>query len=265
MIEMTEQITPEIVRLTLDKERWYFLDGTPHPSVTWILQYMPKGHWFYVWLADKMHSYDEVRHILQSRGEEGTMAHWGMERYVLGENVTYHDEHPEFHRGYTPKEWEMVLAGKRWCDAFEPVIRSVEQAVFGSIPGPYAGTVDLDVLIDGAKFGTKKNPYPYGEGQLECVLDWKTSQAIYDSHRTQVASYAHSIKPKVIGIIRLGSRHKTGYEFWHGGQGEMFKYFHLFKAAYAFWAHEHGDTEPKIVEYPSSININPEGEKNVEI
>jgi len=73
---MIREIGDGKIQLTLDEARWYFLnDGTPCPSVTWILEHMPKGHWFYVWLADKMQSYDEVRQLMNDRGQEGTMAH----------------------------------------------------------------------------------------------------------------------------------------------------------------------------------------------
>jgi len=264
---MIKEIGDGKIQLTLDEARWYFLaDGTPCPSVTWILEHMPKGHWFYVWLADKMQSYDEVRQLMNDRGQEGSMAHWGMERYLLNETVNYTDEHPEFERGFTPREWEMVLAGKRWCDKYEPVVKWIEVPVFGEVPGNYGGTVDMIVLIDGEKFAysegrgkEKKMVFPYGEGQVQFMGDWKTSQAIYDSHKAQVAAYGVAVSGteldvSSIGIIRLGSKHKVGYEFWHGNYRDAQAYKKLFDAAYTFWQHFNPNPAPKIVEVPMAIS-----------
>lgn len=253
MIKMIEELEGDVIRMTLDKERWYFRDDIPYPSVTWILEYFPKGIWYHIWLADKMQSYDEVRAVLKQRGEEGTMVHWGMENYLNGLDVTYHDEHPEFKRGFTPKEWEMVLDGKRWCDKYEPVVQYVELPVFGEEP-KYAGTLDMGLLIDGKKF-THKNELIYGDGDLMFFGDWKTSAAIYDTHKAQIAAYAQPAPPDIVGIIRLGSKHKVGYEFWHCPHDLLPLWYQLFRAAYKFWQHDNPNPAPKIIEVPMKISI----------
>ena len=266
---MINQITDNVIQITLDSERWYYLDADdpPYPSVTWILNSFPKGIGFYLWLADRVQSYDEVRAVLQTRGQEGSMAHWAMENYLLGKQVNFTDEHPEFGRSFTAREWEFVLAGKRWCDKYEPIVKFIEAPVFGELPGKYAGTVDMVVLIDGEKFsvssGSGKNKeiiLPYGEGQIPFIGDWKTSQAIYASHKAQVSAYAEAAvdteyEASAVGIIRLGSKHKVGYEFWHGNYTEVLLYKKLFDAAYTFWAHENPDPAPKVVEVPMAIQI----------
>jgi hypothetical protein len=265
---MINELSEGIIQITLDESRWYYdADGKPHPSVTTILESFPKGYGMYLWLADKIQSYDEVRAIMKSRGEEGSMAHWAMENYLLGKQINFHDEHPEFERGFTAREWQMVLAGKRWCDTFEPVVKFIENPVFGEVPGDYAGTVDMVVLIDGEKFAynqgrgkEKETILPYGEGQIPFMGDWKTSQAIYDSHKAQVAAYAIAgvgtpMEVSIGGIIRLGSKHKVGYEFWHGNYKEMERYKKLFDAAYTFWSHENPNPAPKVVDVPMAIQI----------
>jgi hypothetical protein len=191
-----------------------------------------------------------------------------MENYMLGKQVNFTDEHPEFGRSFTAREWEFVLAGKRWCDKYEPIVKFIETPIFGEVPGHYAGTADMIVLIDGEKFaiskGAGKNKeiiLPYGEGQIPFLGDWKTSSAVFDSHKAQVAAYAVAAvgteaEVNAVGIIRLGSKHKVGYEFWHGNYEEVKIYKNLFDAAYTFWAHENPNPAPKVVEIPVAIQIN---------
>jgi len=275
MESLISEVSPNTLQITLDSTRWYIQysddpenpEEIPYPSVTWILNSFPKGIGFYLWLADKVQSYDEVRAVLQSRGQEGNMAHWAMENYMLGRQVNFSDEHPEFGRSFTAREWEFVLAGKRWCDKYEPVVKFIETPIFGEVPGKYAGTADMIVLIDGEKFaistGSGKNKeitLPYGEGQIPFLGDWKTSGAIFDSHKAQVSAYGDAAvgteaEVNAVGIIRLGSKHKVGYEFWHGGSEEVTAYKRLFDAAYIFWAHENPNPAPKIVEIPMAIQI----------
>jgi hypothetical protein len=265
---MINELDKGIIQITLDKSRWYYdADGVPYPSVTTILESFPKGIGFIKWLTN-LESYDDVSRIMRERGDEGTMAHWAMERYLLGMQVNYTDEHPEFERSFTAREWEMVLAGKRWCDKYEPVVGFIEQPVFGEVPGKYAGSVDMIVKIDGEKFAfptgrgkEREYIFAYGEGQIPLLGDWKTSQAIYDSHKAQCAAYAVATvgteaEVSVAGIIRLGSRHKIGYEFWHGNYEEIERYKKLFDAAYVFWSHEHPNPAPKVIDIPIAIQIN---------
>lgn len=273
-----KQVAPGIIQVTMDEQRWYFDDkDQPFPSATWILDYFPKGYGYYLWLADKVSSHTEAKAIMTEAGERGSIVHWAMERYMRGETVSYLDFCGEIGRSFTPSEWELVLIGKRWCDDYEPVLESAEQSITFTDKKnmiSFGGTADLIVQIDGGKFGTKKEPFPYGEGPLKCLLDWKTSQAIYDSHRAQVAAYSRAVhsaqakndKVEVGGIIRLGSRHKVGYEFWHAGgvtnsaPKSLGYYYDLFLAAYRFWENENSDRVPDIREMEEYIQIDGEPE-----
>lgn len=66
----------------LDRRVYKRSDGVYYPSVTTILQYMPRNQFFENWLKDVGHNADLIaRHA----AKEGTQVHEAAEALVLGE------------------------------------------------------------------------------------------------------------------------------------------------------------------------------------
>ena len=150
----------------------------------------------------------------------------------------------------------MILDGVNWISHYKPKILNVEQNVF-NLTDIYAGTVDLVCLIDKGLLD-KKKPEPTGEYE-KWIIDWKSGGAIYDSHKMQVSAYSKCLeKIDRIGIVRVGSRHKVGYEFWWNDEGEIDYYYDMFLNAKKFWHHFNPDAIPKVIEVPETLKLHPE-------
>ena len=76
-------------RVTIMDNRYYTRNGSYDPSVTSILQYMPKNKFFETWLKDVGHNSDI---IMRKAADEGTQVHDAVERYLLGEKITLIDD-----------------------------------------------------------------------------------------------------------------------------------------------------------------------------
>ena len=68
----------------LNYSRFYSRNGNYYPSVTNILQFMPKNKYFENWLKDVGHNADI---IARRAAEEGTQVHDAAERYLKGEKL----------------------------------------------------------------------------------------------------------------------------------------------------------------------------------
>ena len=235
-----------IIQITLDEDRWYNLDEKSYPSVTWILDSYPKGYAFSKWLGD-LPSFEESQTIMKSAGERGSKVHWGIETLLYGKPLSITDIPDGHYEPFSSKEWQYILNFKNWYDKYQPIIESIEQVVVDPVEG-YGGTIDLVCIINNERW----------------IIDWKTSANIYESYKCQIAAYAalyfHKTDyPLRMGIVRLGSRHKVGYEFWQGTRDEQIKYFKLFLHVKEIWHHEHGDVEPKTIDVPETLIL---GETN---
>jgi hypothetical protein len=91
---------------------------------------------------------------------------------------------------------------------------------------------------------------------VKCIIDWKTSANIYETHKLQQAAYANFFaggEIEYISIVRLGSRSKSGFEFWF--TNEYDKYYNLFSATQEIWKHENQDINPRFMECPESLSL----------
>src|SRR6056300_1217904 len=79
-----EQITFLDKRVYKKEESVYF------PSVTTVLQYMPKNKFFDNWLKDVGHNADL---IMRKAAQEGTQVHEAAEKLVLGEEISWMDDY----------------------------------------------------------------------------------------------------------------------------------------------------------------------------
>ena len=241
---------PELEQINfLDRRVYKRSEGVFYPSVTTILQYMPKNKFFETWMKDVGHNADL---IMRKAGKEGTQVHEACEQLVLGNEVKWMDDYGR--AKYSQIVWEMILRFADFWHTHKPELISAEDFVWSDIH-KYAGTADLVVKMDGEVW----------------LLDIKTSNSIHKSYDLQLASYAKGleeakgIKIDRTGIIwlkshtRSASKQKGKYQ----GKGWQIKVidkieenFELFKMIYKLYSLENPNTEPIYNSYPTTIKLN---------
>lgn len=232
----------------LDRRVYKRGEGVYYPSVTTILQYMPKNKFFDNWLKDVGHNADL---ILRKAGKEGTQVHEAAEKLVLGEEVTWMDDYGN--AKYSQIVWEMILRFADFWNTHKPELISTEQFVW-SDKHKYAGTADLVVKMDGEIW----------------LLDLKTSNALHRAYDLQLAAYAKGMeevrnqKIERTGIIWLKaqSRGPSKQKGVYQGKGwkiktvdEIEKNFDLFQTIYKLYQLDHPTTEPIYQSYPTTIKL----------
>ncbi len=184
-------------RIDILDERFYYVGETEdgpiyYPSVTFVLDCLPKGAGFEQWLKDVGNN---AKVIAERAAESGTLVHntianmfkgipvhWGN---PINEDLKYHSNY------YTFDEWKMLLRFKEfWCDFDCGLIASETQVVS---PLGYAGTVDIVCEIAGEIW----------------LIDIKTGNDVYDSAYLQVAAYAHAWNQQhpEQAVQRIGALH----------------------------------------------------------
>ena len=135
---------PDLKQINFLDRRVYKRDeGVYYPSVTTILQYMPKNKFFDNWLKDVGHNADL---IMRKAGKEGTQVHEAAEALVKGEEVNWMDDYGN--AKYSQVVWEMILKFYDFWNTHKPELISTEEFVY-SDKYKYAGTADLVVKMDG--------------------------------------------------------------------------------------------------------------------
>ena len=250
-----ELVEPGIIRITLDDDRWYKVETDEgaiyHPAVTWTLNSYPKGYGYHQWLGN-LPSFEESQVILHDAGRRGSKVHGGIERLLHRESLSIDDLVGDHTEPFTAKEWMYVMYFNAWYERYQPIIEAIEYTIINPEEG-YGGTVDLRCLIDKGRFEKE----PTFTGELErWLIDWKTSANIYESAKCQVAAYwkAEQMLGDIdrAGIVRLGSKHKVGYEFWQD-DGNLEHYYELFLNTKKIWAHENPEPEPKFIDVPETL------------
>jgi len=243
------EFKPQLQQINfLDRRVYKRSEGVYYPSVTTILQYMPKNKFFESWLKDVGHNADL---IMRRAGKEGTQVHEAAEKLVLGEEVSWMDDYGN--AKYSQLVWEMILKFYEFWTTYKPELISTEDFVF-SDEHKYAGTADLVVKMDGETW----------------LLDLKTSNSLHKSYDLQLASYAKAleeskgIKIDRTGIIWLkantrGPSKKDGVYQGKGWQikvvDEIDKNFELFKMIYKLYALENPTVEPIYNSYPTTLKL----------
>jgi len=183
------KIDTESKRVNILDNRYYSRNDKLYPSVTSILQYMPKNKFFENWLKDVGHNADI---IAKKAADEGTQVHDAIERYLTGEKIVWIDENG--YSKYALEVWKMILKFHDFWTTYKPTLIESEIHLFSDIYG-YAGTCDLVVELNGKRW----------------LLDIKTSNSLHTSHDLQLAAYAqawnelYEEKIDQIGIIWLKS------------------------------------------------------------
>ena len=232
----------------LDRRVYKRSEGVYYPSVTTILQYMPRNQFFENWLKDVGHNSDLIaRHA----AKEGTQVHEAAESLVKGEEVSWMDDYGK--AKYSQIVWEMILRFYFFWSKHKPELISAEDFVY-SDTHQYAGTADLLVKMDNEIW----------------LLDIKTSKHLHKTYNLQLSAYAKAIEEtKGIKIDRTGiiwlkahTRSESNKKGVYQGKGwqikvidDIDKNFDLFKQIYNFYRIDHPTTEPIYNSYPTTLKL----------
>ena len=232
----------------LDRRVYKRGEGVFYPSVTTILQYMPKNKFFESWMKDVGHNADL---IMRRAGKQGTQVHEAAEKLVLGEEVTWMDDYGN--AKYSQIVWEMILKFADFWRTHKPELISAEDFVW-SDEHKYAGTADLVVKMHGEIW----------------LLDIKTSNSVHKSFDLQLSAYAKGleeakgIKVERTGIIWLKGHSRGPSKQKNVIQGKGWKVlqvdeieenFELFKMIYKLYSLENPNTEPIYNSYPTTLKL----------
>jgi len=240
---------PELQQINfLDRRVYKRSEGVYYPSVTTILQYMPKNKFFESWLKDVGHNADL---IMKRAGKQGTQVHEACEKLILGEQVSWMDDYGNAR--YSQIVWEMILKFYEFWNTYKPELISSEEFVW-SDKFKYAGTADIVCKLNDQTW----------------LLDIKTSNSIHKSYDLQLASYAKALEEsKGIKIDRTGivwlkahSRGPAKNGKTMQGKGwkvleidEIDKNFDLFEMIYKLYSLENPTVEPIYNSYPTTLKL----------
>tara|TARA_R100000697_G_scaffold121895_2_gene150075 strand:+ start:1 stop:783 length:783 start_codon:yes stop_codon:yes gene_type:complete len=240
---------PELKQINfLDRRVYKRSEGVYYPSVTTILQYMPKNKFFESWLKDVGHNADL---IMKRAGKQGTQVHEACEKLILGEEVSWMDEYGNAR--YSQIVWEMILKFYEFWNTYKPELISSEEFVW-SDKHKYAGTADIVCKLNNETW----------------LLDIKTSNSIHKSYDLQLASYAtaleesRGIKIDRTGIVWLKAHSRGPAKNGKTMQGkgwklleidEIKKNFKLFEMIYKLYSLENPTVEPIYNSYPTTLKI----------
>ena len=239
----------ELQQITfLDKRYYKRAENLYYPSVTTVLQYMPKNKFFENWLKDVGHN---AELILQKAGKEGTQVHEAIESLLKGEEVEWIDNYGN--AKYSLEVWGMIIKFYDFWNTYKPDLILSEALVY-SDEYKFAGTVDLVVKLDGEVW----------------LLDIKTSNSLQRAYDLQLAAYAKGLKEsKQIEVERTGiiwlkaltrsSSNKKGVYQGKGWQikavDEIEKNFKLFQNIYELFSLDNSDSEPSYNSYPTTLKF----------
>ena len=249
-IKRVVAIDQNLKRVNILDTRYYVRDDKYYPSVTSILQYFPKNKFFETWLKDVGHNADI---IARKAADEGTQVHDAIERYLLGEKISWMDDNG--YSKYSLEIWKMILKFHDFWSTYKPTLIESEIHLF-SDKYMYAGTCDLVIEMDGVKW----------------LLDIKTSNSLYVSYDLQLSAYAqawnelYEEKIDKIGVIWLKSS-KRGEDKKSGKiQGKGWEIYEperaiednlkLFEYIHELYKLEHPNVKPTSEHFPLEIQIN---------
>lgn len=240
---------PEIQQINfLDNRVYRRKENLYYPSVTTILQYMPKDQFFENWLKDVGWNANKIARIA---AEEGSQVHEAGEQLLLGKEISWLDDKGS--AKYSAQVWEMILRFADFCKTANPEVIMLEQFVY-SDEWQYAGTVDLVCTIEGKKW----------------LLDFKTSNLLHRSYNLQLAAYAQALKETKginvdhTGIVWLKSSKRSASKKpgiyqgkgWELKQIDNIEYnFKLFEYIYEFYRLDNPVTEPVYKKYPTVVKL----------
>jgi hypothetical protein len=292
--EMTKEIRlvdekRGIVQITTLGERFYAKTETDpetglpetmfRPSVTFIVDYYPKGPGFMKWVKANGEESDEIARLaadrgykahlalgLLNQGGEGAKIDWRTDRFM---NPTTGREEL-----LATDEWAAVLSYVDWWRNEGRLLFKIVAAEFVTWPNPeglandtgypiaaflYAGTVDLKLeqtatrqdMIDAGYKGWKHEKGSIG------IVDFKTSKDIWPSHKMQCAAYAVSEGAEWAFTLQLNYQ-RTKTKRWKVTVIDVKHFFRLFMSTKNIWNEENEGIEPLQRDYPLEVTLGKE-------
>ena len=225
----------------LDNRVYQRKEDVFYPSVTSILQYMPKNKFFENWIKDVGHNSDI---IMRRAGKEGTQVHNAAEDLVLGKEVEWLDEFGN--AKYNELVWNMILKFADFWNTEKPELISAEEFVY-SDKYQYAGTSDLVVKMHGETW----------------LLDIKTSNTLHKTFELQLAAYAKALwENKGIKIDRMGviwlkasTRGPSNKKGVMQGKGWQIKTVDDIEENFELFELIHKAIKPAFKSYPISVKL----------
>lgn len=213
---------------------------------------------------------EEAHKKLTTAGDEGTRTHSAFSDLIAGSRVTMTTKYPSDLVGgkqepLNDNEWNNLQAFENWCAVYKPRLVAQDQTVCG---GTYAGTFDALLTITVPDKDKRFREELWGKDIL-ILMDWKTSAAIYDEYKAQLAAYWFGImlshkwdafvraypEKEFSGILRVGSKHKAGYEFQVWNSRESAGNYALFNAAQTIADDAEPTFEPEIEQIKTEFAI----------
>jgi ATP-dependent exoDNAse (exonuclease V) beta subunit len=239
------QISDDAKQITLPDSRYYRRNGEYYPSITYVLQYYPKGKYFEDWLKQVGNNADT---IVRKSAEEGTKVHEMCEAYLNGEELNFLS--PSGDPIYDVNVWQMFLKFVEFWETHNPTLIETEVHLF-SDELKVAGTCDLVVEIDGELW----------------VLDIKTSNHLHTTYEFQTAIYGkcyeECFEKKIdrYGILWLKSSKRKPAKDKMQGKGwevaESSRTFEenldLFKTVKTLFDLENPNHSPSFTEFRTSV------------
>lgn len=248
-------------QITFWDERFYSVGDKFYPSVTTILDAYPKGAGFNQWLIDMG---DNSKKVMERAGDIGSKIHDAIHRMIKGEEIELDEKF------YNEEEWKYLCRFIEFWKRYSPKVIQTEISLINERLG-YAGTLDLIAEIEGQTW----------------LIDFKTSNAIYNSYELQVAAYRalwrendtmslvdgsldllNNIKSKDIdkaGIFwfKAKTRGEDKKKLNIQGEGWQVKEYtrdwlqslDLFNATQKLWKNENPNPKPKNRVYPLKLKI----------
>ena len=191
----------------------------------------------------------QAQAIKEAAGGKGSKVHQVISDLLRGVEINV--EKSEYINPSTKKpehltfeEWEAICSFSEWYFLTRPKIIGNEIVVWNE-KEKYAGTADLVCSIKDSLW----------------IVDFKTSQSIWPSHRLQLSAYKHAREEwsnaKLL-ILQLGyKRNNSRYK-----PTEVQDCFNLFLNTKQIWEQETKGQVPYQRDYPIKISLDIEGDSN---
>ena len=264
---LVETSDKNIFRLANRKGDWKMYYDKKADKYMWAVSHIldvgyNKGIGFVIWLLSK--TSEEAKQILEETGNRGTRVHMAVANLVIGNSVKLDDVYIDRITGHgrklTDEEWGFIRSFAQFVEDYKPISISLEQTISSTKKG-CAGTYDWICTIElTAKVGIGKNA-KIKKRRVRVLLDFKTSSAIHDAYNMQLGAYWDILRERKqasglhTAVLRLGTKHKCGYEFklWTPKQTAYHvKVFNAIKVIHMF---KEGPPEPTIKEFPAEIKV----------
>ncbi len=272
-------LPPTIVKREIDDSHYYWVNGIYAPATTSIIDKGAPKAWELMNYF-KRSTPGQIEQKSEVSLAFGSKMHDGAEQLLMGEELNLVEDYKK------SREKKTIMSFHDWFYmvnptdflaehkvAFVPTRQELDSWVFNKKDikrnqALYAGTLDFAGWIDPMDImktfttGKGKVFQPKRKGRELWLIDFKTGAGIYFTYKLQVMAYKHAlermtgVKVDHVGILRLGTRHKLGFEFVEVIEDEV--NIEDFMSVYKLYLKVNGGKippPPKITKYPDTLRI----------